>query len=281
MMTGLVHLAVAMSAVANAIGRFFLAPVAYLPGWLSATIIAVVTGLLLLFVFRFTSNQAAIKRVRNGIKANLLALKLFKDSPIVTFRAQGCIYWGAFRLMLYAIVPMLVMAVPVCLLLSQIALWYEARPLHAGEEAVIEVKVKSQQGESIPEVTMSPSPACDVIVGPVHVATEGSLYWRVRAKTPGQHHLRFNIAGTSCEKDFVVGEGFQRVSLVRPGLRWSDILSHPCEPPFDAASVVQSIAIDYPDRVSWTTGSKTWLAYWFIVSMVAAFVAKPWFNVNF
>jgi len=176
---------------------------------------------------------------------------------------------------------MIVMAAPVCLLLGQIALWYEARPLRVGEEAVIDVKLKSQQGESIPDVTMSPSPAWDVIVGPVHVMTEGSVYWSIRAKTPGQHRLRFNIAGASYEKDLVVGEGFQRVSLIRPGWRWSDILLHPCEPPFDAASAVQSIAVDYPNRVSWTTGSKTWVAYWFIVSMVAAFVAKPWLNVNF
>ena len=51
--------------------------------------IAAVTGVLLLVVFKYTSNQRAIKRVRDDINANLLALKLFKDSTAVSLRAQG------------------------------------------------------------------------------------------------------------------------------------------------------------------------------------------------
>ena len=49
-----------------------------LPGWLSATAVAAVTGVLLLVVFKYTSNQAAIKRVRNDINANLLTLEAFQ-----------------------------------------------------------------------------------------------------------------------------------------------------------------------------------------------------------
>ena len=67
-----------------------------MPGWLSATIVAGVTGVLLLLVFKFTSNQAKIGRVRNEINANLLALKLFKDSTRVSLRAQGRILRGRF-----------------------------------------------------------------------------------------------------------------------------------------------------------------------------------------
>ena len=100
-----------------------------LPGWLSATVVAAVTGVLLLAVFKYTSNQRAIKRVRNDINANLLALKLFKDSAGWRFGRRGASCCGAGRLFVLAVVPMLVMAVPVTLLLGQLALWYQARPL--------------------------------------------------------------------------------------------------------------------------------------------------------
>src|SRR5919109_2369001 len=138
----LTRIVVWLNALANAAGRILLAPVAYLPGWLSATLVAAITGVVLLVVFKYTSNQRAIKRVRDDIKANLLALKLFKDSPAVTLSAQGCVFRGAFLLMIYAIVPMLVMALPVCLMLGQIALWYQARPLTVGEEALVTLRLK-------------------------------------------------------------------------------------------------------------------------------------------
>ena len=112
MMDVLARVAAWLNAAANFLGRWLLAPVGVVPGWLSATVVAAVTGVLLLVVFKYTSNQRAIKRVRNDIDANLLALKLFKDSTRVALRAQGRILLGAGRLFVLAVVPMLVMACP-------------------------------------------------------------------------------------------------------------------------------------------------------------------------
>jgi hypothetical protein len=78
------QLIVWLNSIVNPIGRIVFAPIALLPGWVSATLVGIVTGLLTLLAFKFTSNQRAIKRVRSEIKANLLALALFKDSVPVS-----------------------------------------------------------------------------------------------------------------------------------------------------------------------------------------------------
>src|SRR5262245_45652909 len=105
-MTGiLAQIIVWLNALANAVGRPLLSPVASLPGWLSATLVACVTGALLLLIFKYTSNQAAIKRVRDDINANVFALKLFKDATPVVLAAQAAMIRGAFRLFVLAIVP--------------------------------------------------------------------------------------------------------------------------------------------------------------------------------
>src|SRR6516164_5748341 len=91
----LAQVVVWLNVVGNAFGRCVLCPIGILTGWLSATLISAVTGVVLLFVFKYTSNQRAIRRVRNDINAELLALKLFKDSPLVALRAQGRILLGA------------------------------------------------------------------------------------------------------------------------------------------------------------------------------------------
>src|SRR5258708_3388194 len=124
-----------LNTLANGVGGILFAPIGTLRGWLSATIIAAVTGVLLLLAFKYSSNQKAIKRVRADIKANRLALKLFKDSAAVAVNAQGRILIAAFWLLIYAVVPIIVMFVPVLLILSQLALWYQARPLRIHEVA--------------------------------------------------------------------------------------------------------------------------------------------------
>ena len=89
MMEALAGILVWLNSAANVLGKNLLAPIGVLPGWLSATIVAAVTGVLLLVIFKYTSNQAAIKRVRNEIDANLFALKLFKDATPVVLAAQA------------------------------------------------------------------------------------------------------------------------------------------------------------------------------------------------
>ena len=137
----LVQLIVWLNTVANALGSWLLAPLALMPGPVSATLVAVVTGVLLLAAFKYTSNQRAIKRVRDDISANLLALKLFKESARVALQCQGRLLVGAGRLFLLALLPMAAMFVPVLLILGQVSLWYQQRPLKVGEEAVVTVKL--------------------------------------------------------------------------------------------------------------------------------------------
>jgi hypothetical protein len=71
-----------------------------------------------------------------------------------------------------------------------------------------------------------------------------------------------------------------RVSPRRPDWDWSDALLNPAEPAFTTGSPVRWVEVTYPDRPSWTSGTDYWVAYWFVISMVGAFLAKPFLGVN-
>jgi len=271
---------VGLNAAANALGRPLLAPVAVLPGWLSATIVATVTGVLLLVVFKYTSNQRAIKRVRDDIDAHVLALKLFKDSASVTLRAQGRLLHGACRLFVLAIVPILVMIVPVCLILGQLALWYQFRPLGVGEEAVITLALNEDRAPEVPDVILRPCGGIETLVGPVRVQSQREVCWNVKAKASGYYCLEFQAGLQTAVKELAIGDDFMRVSRLRPAWHWSDILLNPYEKPFRPESAVRSIEIDYPRRASWTSGTDSWVVYWFVVSMIAALCFRRMLKVN-
>jgi len=264
----------------NAFGRFFLAPIAVLPGWLSNTIISAVTGVFLLVIFKYTSNQRAIGKIRDDIKAHMLALKLFRDSISVTLHAEVRIFKGAFLLLFHAIPPMLVMILPVSLLLAQMSLWYQSRPLLPGELAVMTVKLNDNVEGNWPTVNVEPTSAAEVTVGPVRVLSKGEICWEIKALENGKHHITLNVNRHQIEKDLAIGDGFMRVSSTRPALNWASILMNPAEKPFAPDSIVQSVTIDYPDRLSKTSGADWWLIYFFIASMVFAFISRPFLKVR-
>lgn len=279
-MSFLTHLVVWLNALANTVGGVLLAPLGFLPGWLSATLVGVLTGVAMLVAFKYTSNQRAIKCVKDDIKANLLALKLFKENTSVVLVAQGRILLAACRLMTLALVPMLVMVVPVLLILGQLSLWYQARPLRVGEDALVTVAVDERAAAALNDLRLQSADGAEVAIGPVRLPSKHEVVWSIRAKQPGVHRLAFALGEQRAEKQLAVGDRLMRVSSLRPAWNWGDALLYPAEPPFPPDSSIRSIAIDYPARFSWTSGADAWVVYWFAVSMIAGFALRGVFHVN-
>lgn len=280
MMSFLAHIVTWLNVPLNAAGKLLTAPVAAVPGWLSNTVISAAMGVILLVLWKYTSNQDAIGLVKDDIKANMLALKLFKDSISVTLQAQGRVFKGAGGLLFHAIRPMLVVTVPICLILAQMGLWYQARPLQPGEEALVVMKLNGNVDSAWPNVSIACMPAAEVTIEQTRVFSKRQIYWKIKARENGLNNIVFQVDNEQVEKELAIGNGFMRVSLHRPGWHWFDILEHPSEKPFGPDSIVQSISIKYPDRLSRTSGTGWWVAYFFVASMVFAFVAKPFLKVR-
>ncbi len=281
-----IHLTVLLNQIANAVGRFLLAPLGFLPEVAGALVVAVVTGILMLIAFKYTSHQSAIKHVRNGIKAELLALSLFKDSVAVSLGSQWRIVQGAIKLILISLIPIGCMVIPVTLLLGQLSLWWQARPLQIGEDVVVTLALNENDKTSWPNVTLQTAPAMEITQGPFRIRSRREMCWQLQARASGYHRLNFVVDGQPVEKEVAVGSDSMRVSIQRPAWDLADILMHPAEPPFQRSSSVKSIRMQYPLETTWTHGRysplffHSWLVFWFIGSTIAAFCFRGILKVN-
>jgi len=276
----LIRMLTAINARANAAGDMLQVPVAACPGWLSITVMSAAVGVLALVVFKYTSNQKAIGRVRDDIRANLLAVKLYKDNFSVAMRSQARVLADAFRLLFYSTVPMLVLIVPVCLVLAQMGSWYQARPLQPGDgQVTVTLKMNDRPG-TLPRVTLDPLPGARLLTGPVRVSSRGEIYFKLQPLENGNHTLIFHIGDGRYEKQMVIGNGFMRVSPKRPGAHLKDVLMFPLEKPFTSGDPVQSISIAYPARDSRIYGTDWWIVYFFLASMAFAVLCKPFLKVR-
>ncbi|MHC4987944.1 MAG: hypothetical protein ACYTFX_05545 [Planctomycetota bacterium] len=269
-----------LNAVGNGLFGLLNKPMTVLPAWLSLTLVSAVLGVLMLILFKYTSNQAAIGKVRDAIKANLLAMKLFKDNIPVVLKSQAKILLNALLLLVFSFQPMAVMIIPFSLLLGQLGLWYQSRPLDVDGQAVVTVQLADSGTGPMPQVALQPTEAAQVTIGPVHVPSRRQIYWQIQAREAGRHALTFQVAGEQVQKQLAVGDGRMPVSMTRPGLNMMDLILHPAEKPFRPDAVVQSISIDYPDRQARFTGTDIWIVTLFVISMLMAFLVKPFLNVK-
>src|SRR5207244_9370970 len=132
-------------------------------------------------------------------------------------------------LLVLAIVPMLVMVVPVLLVLGQLSLWYQARPLEPGEEAVVTLRLGADAERAWPNVLLEPAAAVDVTVGPVRVRSKREVCWNIQAREPGYHRLVLHVGDQTGEKELGIGDRFMRVSSLKPDWSFEDVLLHPAE----------------------------------------------------
>lgn len=264
--------------VGTIVGDVLYAGLGVLPVWLGLTLISAVCGMLMLILFRYTSNQDAIGRHRDRMSANLLALKLFKDDIGVAFRCQGRLAIEMAKWQWHMLRPIFILIVLLLPVFAQMGTRYQWRPLKPGEETLLRVNLHENHADSI-NASIAASDGIAEAVGPV--AGDRDVVWRLTAGEPGRYTLDITVGDQSVQKEFVVGEPFERVSALRPGWDWTSQILHPIESPLPGEGVVQSIEIEYPGVESNIYGANWWILYFFIISMLAAIAMLPFYKVRF
>jgi len=242
-------------------------------------VISGVFGVGALLVIRYCSNQTAVGRIKDRIKANLLAIKLYKDELRVMFRALPRILWATAKLQAHMIPPLLVMIVPMILVCAQMAGRHEWRPLPLNQRAVLTVGLQPDAPDSDLDITPR-LPQGVTVDHRVRATAPREVSWYVQASKPGRHNLVFPVGDQEVTKELVVGDGFERVSPKRHNGGWVDSLLYPCEAPIAATSPVTSISVALPPRDSWFYGSFWWIIWFLILSIVIALIFKPWLKVK-
>ncbi|MCX5897130.1 MAG: hypothetical protein NTY29_02935 [Proteobacteria bacterium] len=274
-MSGLIYFLCIVNSAANTVCGLVFAPIAMVPGWLSITIISAILGIPLFIIFKYTSNQRALTRTIDDIKANLLAVRLYRDNIAVTMKSEARLMLCSVKLFVYSLIPVLIMSIPLSLILAQMGLWYQARPLQLGDAPVVVNLKLNNASEHWPDVTLDARPGARIVAGPMRIASRKEVCWTIQPVQAGNHLLKFQVGDQQIVKQLAIGTGFMRVSAKRPGTDAADVIMHPLEQPLSAAGPVASISIAYPARHSFMCGTDWWLVWFCIISMISALLTSP------
>ena len=227
------------------------------------------------------SDQEGIRRSREKLQGDILAIRLFQNDLGVFFRIQRDMLQDALGYLHRGVTPALVLAVPVALCLVQFEARYGPRPLRPGEQVLVAVHVADPALLEKGAVTLEGGNGIEVETSGVRNFFRREIAWRVRAKQQGTHRLTVRAGKQVAEKEVVVGPAQRLVSRTRVGEDWLELLLHPGEPPLECGSGVVRVKVDYPRRTFIFWG---WEVYWvipfFVLFLVFGYALKNLWRVE-
>lgn len=250
--------------------------------WVSMFVISLLTGLLMLFIYKFTSNQEGIKKIKNKIKAHLLEIRLFKDSLSVSFKAQGNILRANFKYIGYATKPLLVMIIPVALILIQLNFRFAYDSLNPKENTILRVQLEEDVPLLDTQIDIKTGSGIVLETPPLRIKDSNEINWRIRAEEIGVHEITITANGQDYTKSISVGQNkLIRISLLRTRKNFFREIAYPTESPLPKNSPIKYIEISYPLRKMNLFGLQIhWLIAYFFLSLIIGFSLKGFFKVE-
>jgi hypothetical protein len=250
--------------------------------WIGMIFISLLTGFLMLLVFRYTSNQEGIKRTKNKIKAHLLEMRLFPDNMRVSFKAQGNIFLANMKYISHSAKPLLFMIIPVILVLIQVNFWFGYSSLKPREPVVLKVKLENDYNLLEVDLNIAPSSGISIETPPLRIEEENEINWRISPLKKGVYNLEIYIDGQKVSKQVSVAQtSLSKISPKKLKGNFFDGLFFPLEAPIKKSSPVKSIEILYPDKSLPLFGINFhWLIAFFGLSIILGFAFKGVFGVE-
>lgn len=243
------------------------------PIW-ALTVISLISGIFLVWLFGKTSDQDRIREIRDRIRGNLIGVRLFQHDIGVVLRLQGKIFGDTFRFMGLALVPMLIMIVPVVLIMTQLNLRFAVHPLEAGQAVLVKALVRNAAALDGPIAIEVPD-GVTLETPPVKIRSTREVVWRLSVDRPGTHTLLVRLGDETLKKQLVGGERWGRVVQRRTGRGLFDTLLYPGEPPIAASHGLEAVEIGYPPLEMRLFGfGVDWLIGFLILSMAFGFAFK-------
>lgn len=227
--------------------------------------ISAVCGAAAFLAFRRWADRASLRRSMNLLLAHLLEFRLFLDEPRLVLRAQRALLAENFRMLRLVLKPVLLLAAPMLIVLSQMEACFEYAPLRPGEPALVTIQLT--EWNSLPSPALHAPPGIAVETEPVRVVAERQVSWRVRGSRPEAGDLRLDWNNRVLTKSIVCGSGVHYLSEQRVRSIWPFLL-HPTEALLPDTGVAW-IEVRYPYAAIL---GLNWIVWFFLSSAAGAFL---------
>jgi hypothetical protein len=236
-------------------------------------VISFLTGLAAVLVFRYASNQDAMRRIKNRIHAHLLELRLFPDQLGIVSRAHGRILRLTLIYLSYNLKPLAILLLPLVILMAQLDLRFSRIPLETGDSFIL--KAKLVDPGALDSDSLRLPKGLTLTAPPVNVPALQEVNWRIRADDYGVFWPAVVVAGQTFAKQVVVSKEITALPAERAGAGMVEWFSNPVEQPLPKSGPLRSLEVNYaPRSIDLGYFGTSWLVFFLVVSLVSGLIFK-------
>jgi uncharacterized membrane protein (DUF106 family) len=237
--------------------------------------ISLITGTVMLFLFKLTSNQEAMKQVKTKISAYFLEMRLYKEDVSTVMGSQRRILLANMNYMKLALVPAVVMIVPVILIMVQLNLRYAQGGLEPGTTAMIKVTLEDGVDTASEGIELESGLGLEKASPAVRIASLGEIDWKIRLTEAGVHDLTLSSgSGSFTVPVFGTRKLVPIFSTFKKGSFLESIFS-PGAPRIPDSMGIKSVEIMYPSMAfGWGVIELSWLWSFLMISMAFGVILK-------
>ena len=248
---------------------FVLLPFRELPPFFGFFFIALITGYLAVAIFKYVSDQKALKEIMTRIKVHFAEILLYKDDFRQILLAQKEIFKNNFLYFIRTIKPAIPIVVVVLTILSQMNIRYSFQPISPDEPLVVKVSIADNPvNEDTEDVKLYLPYGFEAVTPAFHLA-EKQIEWRIKSSITGEFDLAFQVGQNIFHKKILIGEPTRAFSPHLGKQGFVEKIFNPLEELLPSNSPLESIDLGYQAR-SFNLGVFGWSMHWLVAFLVIA-----------
>jgi hypothetical protein len=244
-------------------------------------VVSIITGAVMLFLFKLTSNQQSMKEVKTRISAYFLEMRLYKEDISAVMASQRNILKANMGYMKLALIPALVMFVPVILIMVQLNLRYAQTGFRPGDTAMVKVTVDEGLDVVKNRVALKAGGGIEKASPAVRIPTLNETDWKIRLTGNGVHDLTLETAAGdvtlpvyATDRLVPIYGNFKKASFL-------ETILNPGAPRIPDQVPIEAVQILYPEMsFNWGFIDLSWLWSFLIISMGFGVILKFLFGVE-
>ena len=260
--------------------------------------LSLLMSIVVLYIYKFVSSPNAIKDTKNKIKANILAIRIYKDFWKI-------ILSSFFKSLYYVLKYFTLNFGPVLLIIPilfpafvQMDVRYGMRPFKVGEDIIVKAAFTTNPNEL--SVALEGNDFLKSKMNPVFINafidddengengedTEKTpireVNWKVEALKDGVTDITIKVDGQEYKKKLVIGNSRDALSNKKMNKSSWEHFIYPSEKLLPENGAVENIYIQYPGKnISFAGITTHWLVYNLILVLIIVLALRKRFGVEF
>ncbi|MEJ2719650.1 MAG: hypothetical protein P8181_00735 [bacterium] len=237
--------------------------------------ISLLTGVGMAWAFKATSNQRAIKKAKDRLKARILEMRLYQDDPVLIFQGLGGALKGNLTYLSTILVPFLIIIIPVAIVFMQLDARYGKAQLRPNSSTLLNVQLKDGYDPVDSGVELQLPDAVEVVGNPVRSKATREIDWRLKVKRGGTFDVSLVAPDDAYTFPIVAEKSYTMIGHTRNASSFMEPLLHFPLPPIPESSPIQSVSIEYPGARYPLLGFHAhWIVMFLVYSLISAAVLK-------